>query len=69
MRIPKVLKTERFYVATSEAKALSSFGDLSAAIECWKQHKETSETWEEIVGVMRVTERGQEWVWKPGQAW
>jgi len=63
MYIPKILITQRFYVAHRETKAVSSWKTLDDALTCIERFKEHAPyEFIKIKGVVKVSECGREWV-------
>ena len=62
MQIPTALKTERFYVATSEEAAFSSWNTEAEAKTCIDHFRRYCPTdWKNIKGVLKVNEHGRSW--------
>ncbi len=56
MRIPKFTARPRFYVATSDTTAFSSWGTLQEALECCQRFKKTyPEEYARIDCIVRVS--------------
>ena len=63
MYIPKILITQRFYVALRITKALSSWKSLDEALVCIERFKEHAPyEFSTIKGVIKVSREGREWV-------
>ena len=66
MYIPKKLITQRFYVAIRETKAFSSWKSLDEALTCIARfRKHAPYEFSNIKGVIKVSEKGREWVNEP----
>ena len=63
MYIPKLLITQRFYVAHRITKAISSWASLEEALVCIDRFREHAPyEFTKIIGVVKVTGDGREWV-------
>jgi len=63
MYIPKILITQRFYVAHRVTKAVSSWRSLDEALTCIERFREHAPyEFKKIKGVVKVSEGGREWV-------
>lgn len=63
MYIPKILITQKFYVAPRETNAFSSWKTLDEAIACIERFREHAPyEFAKIKGVVKVSKQGREWV-------
>ena len=63
MYIPKILITQRFYVAHRVTKAVSSWKSLDEALACIERFRvHAPYEFTKIKGVIKVSESGREWV-------
>ena len=63
MYIPKILVTQRYYVALRETQAFSSWATLDQAIKCIERFREHApHEFNEIKGIVKVTSEGRQWV-------
>jgi len=63
MKIPKILKTKRFYVAINHKHAYSSWPSAILAQEAWiRIVRLYPEHGKQIKGILRVMPEGQKWL-------
>lgn len=65
MKIPKTLKTPKYYVAISESKAFSSWNKcVHAEAAAGRIALLAPRDWRQINGIIKVDQTGRKWIWR-----